>query len=106
MTTYSDPTDTRRQEREAEAEELLAREARRREVEDLRWLMAHAQGRRFIWRLLDRAGIYRTSFNSSGSVMAMNEGRREMGLFVLAEITEAAPESFLKLLRENQGQDK
>lgn len=103
MTTYSDPTDLRRQEREAEADEAEAREQRRHEVDDLKWLMGHAQGRRIVWRLLDRAGIYRTSFNTSGSVMALNEGRREMGLFLLAEVLEAAPDSFLKLLRENQG---
>ena len=35
--------------------------------------------------------------------MSFNEGRRDMGLFVLAEISEAAPEGYLKLLRENQG---
>lgn len=103
MTTHHDPLDIRGQEKDAEDESLQARELRRRELDDLKWLMGHAQGRRFVWRLLDRAGIYRTSFNTSGSVMALNEGRREMGLFVLAEVGEAAPEGFLKLLRENQG---
>lgn len=99
-----DPTDLLQLERDADLETQQAHEIRRKEIEDLKWVMAHAQGRRFVWRLLDRAGVYRSSFNHSGSVMAHNEGRRDMGLFVLAEMNEAAPESFLKLLRENQGQ--
>lgn len=100
---YSDPTDLRGNEREVERDEALARETRRKEIEDLRWLMAHAQGRRVVWRLLERAGLYRTSFNHSGSLMAFNEGKRDMGLFVLAEISEAAPEGYVKLLKENSG---
>lgn len=100
---YSDPTDLRGHEREAERDEALGREKRRKELEDLKWIMAHAQGRRVVWRLLERAGLYRSSFNHSGSLMSFNEGRRDMGLFVLAEISEAAPEGYLKLLRENQG---
>lgn len=64
--------------------------------------MAHAQGRRIAWRLLEKAGIYRTSFNHSGSVMAFNEGKRDVGLFLLAELNDAAPGGYLKMLGESQ----
>ena len=70
------------------------------QVEDIKWLVGHASGRRIATRLLDRAGVYRTSFNHSGSVMAFNEGKRDMGLFLLAELMEAAPESYMKMLKE------
>ena len=103
MSFTHDPTDTRLQEREAQLEEQTAREIRKLEVADLKWLAGNVQGRRFIWRLLDRAGIYRSSFNHSGSLMAFSEGKRDMGLFLLAEVSEASPNGFLKLIAENQG---
>ena len=51
-------------------------------------------------KALEEAGVHRTSFNHSGSVMAFNEGRRHIGLYLLAEILEIAPESYTKLLKE------
>jgi hypothetical protein len=101
VATYEDPTDLKRLERDAEAEEVGARERRRKELEDLRWLLGHPQGRRIVVRLLDEAGVYRSSFNHSGSVMAFNEGKRHVGLFLIAELTEASPDGFMKVLKEH-----
>lgn len=98
-----DLTDLRGQEREAERDEQVAREKRRRELDDLKWLMAHPQGRRIVGRLLEEAGVNRTTFNHSGSVMAFNEGKRHIGLFITAEVLEAAPEGYFKLLKEYPG---
>ena len=95
-----DPTDLQGQERDAEVEMTDAQAQRMQQVEDIKWLVGHASGRRIATRLLDRAGVYRTSFNPSGSVMAYNEGKRDMGLFLLAELMEAAPESYMKMLKE------
>lgn len=91
-----EPVDER-EESQAQAEKALKR---KQQVEDFKWLMAHAQGRRIVSRLLEEAGVHRTSFNHSGSVMAFNEGRRHIGLYLLAEILEIAPESYTKLLKE------
>lgn len=100
-----DLTDLRGQERDAERDEQVAREKRRRELDDLKWLMAHPQGRRIVGRLLEEAGVNRTTFNHSGSVMAFNEGKRHIGLFLTAEVLEAAPEGYFKLLKEYSGND-
>lgn len=100
VATTNDPTDLHRIEREAEADEAQARETRRRELDDLRWLLGHPQGRRILNRMLERTGVFRTSFNHSGSVMAFNEGRREVGLWVTAELSEASPDGFMKVLLE------
>ena len=102
MATYEDPTDLKRLERDAEAEEVGARERRRKELEDLRWLLGHPQGRRIAARLLDEAGVYRSSFSHSGSVMAFNEGKRHIGLFLIAELIEASPDGFMKVLKEHE----
>lgn len=98
-------TDLPGRDRDAEVEETVAREKRRRELEDLKWLMAHPQGRRLVSRLLEEAGVNRTTFNHSGSVMAFNEGKRHIGLFLTAEVLEASPEGYFKLLKEFQSKD-
>jgi len=59
----NDPTDLNRLERETEADEAKARENRRKELDDLRWLLGHPQGRRVLTRLLEVTGLYRSSFN-------------------------------------------
>ena len=100
-----DPTDLRSQERDAESDELVAREKRRKELEDIKWLMAHPQGRRVVTRLLEEAGVNRTSFNHSGSVMAFSEGKRHIGLFLTGELLQAAPEGYFKLLKEYQAKN-
>lgn len=100
MATTNDPTDLKRLEREAEAEEVGARERRRKELDDLRWLLGHPQGRRIVSRLLEQAGVFRSSFNTSGSVMAFNEGRRDMGLFITGEMIEASADGYMKVLKE------
>ncbi len=104
--TMRDPTDLKSQERAAESDELVARELRRKEQEDVKWLMAHPQGRRLVSRLLEEAGVNRTSFNHSGSLMAFNEGKRHLGLFLTAEILQAAPDGYFKLLKEYQAKDE
>lgn len=91
-----EPVDEREQP-QAQAGQALKR---KQQVEDFKWLMAHAQGRRIVSRLLEESGVHRTSFNHSGSVMAFNEGKRHLGLFLMAEILEIAPESYVRLLKE------
>lgn len=106
MATHDDPTDLKRQEREAEADEAGARERRRKELEDLRWLLGHPQGRRIVTRLLEEAGVYRSSFNHSGSVMAFSEGKRHMGLFLTSELLEASADGYMKVLKEFKAKDE
>lgn len=100
VATTNDPTDLNRIEREAEADEAKARETRRKELDDLRWLLGHPQGRRVLTRMLERAGLFRSSFNHSGSVMAFSEGKRDMGLWLSAELSEASPDGYVKVLTE------
>ena len=105
MAINNDPTDLNAQARDAEADEVGARERRRKELEDLRWWLGHPQGRRIISRLLDEAGVYRSSFNHSGSVMAFSEGKRHMGLFLTGELLEASPDGYMKVLKEFKAKD-
>lgn len=106
MATDKDPTDLNRLARDAESEELVARERRRKELEDLRWLLGHPQGRRIISRLLDEAGVFRSSFNHSGSIMAFSEGKRHIGLFLTSELLEASADGYMKVLKEFKAKDE
>lgn len=41
-----------------------------------------------------------TSFHNSGSVMALNEGRKQLGYFLTGELLDITPDAYLKLLKE------
>jgi hypothetical protein len=86
---------------EAEADRK-ARTARELEDEigDLKWLMSNKRGRRVVWRLLEKAGLYRSSFNNSGSITAFNEGQRNVGLRLMALIHTHCAEQYMTLLQE------
>lgn len=95
-----DPTDLAgaeaQRERDRKRAERLAEEDRR----DFQKLMADAWGRRVVWRLLERARVFHTVFNSNALEMARAEGRREFGLMVLADV-HAMPEQFAAMLNES-----
>lgn len=99
---YSDPLDIRSQERtQAEAEEraLLAAQI---EIDDVKWLMSNKRGRRFMARLLERAGVWRLSFNTNALTMAFNEGTRNEGLRLLAQIAAHCPDRYTEMLKESK----
>lgn len=96
-----DPTDLRAQEADAEAQADRDKLLRKREVEDFKWLVAHKQGRRILWRLLSMSGVYRTSMTGNSSTF-FNEGRRDIGLQLLAEINEHSLDAFVLMLKESK----
>lgn len=71
-----------------------------READDLKWLMGSRRGRRIVWRQLERAGVFRLSFNTNAMQMAFAEGARNEGLRMLAQINTVCPESYLEMLKE------
>ena len=97
---YTDPLDSKALEREA-------RESREREqlelenvLNDLRWVMSETRGRRSIARWLEFTGVDRSSFHTSGSVMAFNEGQRNVGLKLISQLLQASPELYATILEE------
>jgi 3-oxoacyl-[acyl-carrier-protein] synthase III len=98
----NDPTDLQAQADEAASEQSAATRDRMQQVDDLKWLMAHPQGRRIVTRLFERTGIRRTPFNTNGSTMAFNAGAQNVGLWLEAEILETSFDGYMKLLKEFQ----
>jgi hypothetical protein len=99
MSNY-DPLDLRGQERAKADTELRGRLVRETEEADLKWLMGSKRGRRIIWRFLDRAGVFRLSFNTNAMQMAFAEGNRNEGLRMLALIHTHCPELYSVMLKE------
>lgn len=61
--------------------------------------MASKQGRAFLHWLLAECGVYKTSFTGNSTTF-FNEGKRDIGLQVLARVTTAHPDAYLTMLKE------
>lgn len=66
--------------------------------DDLRWLIADHRGRRIILRLLEQTAPFTTSYSNDANAMALLEGRKQLGYFLLRELTGAAPEQMSRML--------
>lgn len=91
----ADPEKVAKHNREAE-------DAKDEQLQDMALVLSTRPGRRLIWRYLSETGIFTTSFNNSGSITAFNEGQRSVGLRLLAEVNEAAPEQYMVMLKESK----
>ena len=71
------------------------------ELLDMRFILSTQQGRRFVWKNLTRAGIFQTSFTGNSTTF-FNEGKRDIGLKMLADVMEASPDSYVAMIRESK----
>jgi hypothetical protein len=94
-------TDIHAQEEERARLEDKARQQRERDKGDLVWLMRDKRGRRFVRSVLDRAGVYRSSFSTNALQMAMNEGQRNAGLVLTADLVAHCPDMYFQMLKEH-----
>lgn len=90
----------------AAAVEREARRADRRrqaiESDRLRRLLSGELGRWFAMRVIERAGVFQSTFSlHSDRVSAFKEGERNVGLELLNEITRTCPELWETMTREH-----
>ena len=95
-----DPFNIESQEATQADRALTARLARETEESDVRWLMSNRRGRRVLRRLLDQAGVFRSSFSTTAMQMAFNEGFRNYGLRMLDLIHTTCPELYPQMMKE------
>ena len=93
-----DPTDILNQPTSDKTKERKAE--RDTENEDFRWLMGSRRGRRIVWRQLERAGVFRISFNQNAMSMAFAEGNRNEGLRIIGMIHSICPELYTTMVKE------
>lgn len=77
---------------------------RRRELADVALVLASIEGRRFYWRMMIRCGIFMTSMTGNNTTF-YNEGQRNIGLIMLADMNEADPAAYLKCVTEAKQQE-
>lgn len=78
---------------------------REREIEELRAILATHGGRAFIWRLLAQCGVYRQSFTGNSTTF-FNEGKRDIGVWLIGELEACDPKAYAKLILEGIEGDK
>jgi hypothetical protein len=91
---------TNRQQIRAAEKEAKAAAAERLEV--IRGLMMVRASRRWVFDRLAAAGVFTSIFSTNALTMAFNEGQRNQGLALLADIMAACPERFIEMLQEQQ----
>lgn len=101
MSQNHDPFDLRSQERASKEQDEKTRLARQGELDDLKWLMSNRRGRRIVWRLLERTGIFRSSFTGNSETF-FREGMRNVGLMLMAQINEVCPEQYTLMVQEQR----
>lgn len=97
-----DPTDLCAQRQAAAKAEDAARTAQQTQADDIKWLMGSRQGRRVMWRLLEKAGVNRLSFNTNALSMAFAEGNRNLGSMFLADVLDICPDQYIRMLKEHK----
>lgn len=88
----------------AERAGRAAREQERRAA-GLRYVLTDRRGRDWLWSLLEDCRIWSSSFTGDSATF-FNEGMRNVGLRVLTEISEAAPEALVTMITENRSDER
>jgi hypothetical protein len=75
------------------------KQGRDRDLDDVFWVLQSRQGRRFYLRMLTFCGVFRSSWDPSAKIH-FNEGQRNVGLMMLADLNESDPSAYEKMKRE------
>ena len=101
MSDYN-PLDLKSQQKTKDKKKSLQRIDQQNEDSDIKWLMSSKRGRRFIWRLLEQAGVFRSSFNTNAMEMSFSEGNRNYGLKLLNQVHTLCPELYPTMIKEQK----
>lgn len=71
-----------------------------RSDENFRKILKMYEGRELLFEILDMAGIYRTTFSEDAGIAAFQEGMRQVGLRLIAQIDNVDQNSYATMRRE------
>lgn len=85
------------------------KDVRKQEVEDVKAVMGTPAGRRFVYRLLDKSGLYQTVFRPRDLVQPdlwpiFNGAQRDLGQWLCDEVGNCAPSAFDVMMAEKKEQ--
>lgn len=72
-----------------------------RRVNGLRAIVANEDARLWLWDLLSKCGLFRSSFTGNSETF-FKEGARNVGLTIQADIMRHVPESYLTMMKEGE----
>ena len=101
MSDYN-PLDLKGQQKSKDNKKFTEKLDRQNEESDIKWLMSSKRGRRFVWRLLEQAGVFQSSFNTNAMTMSFSEGNRNYGLQLLNLVHTLCPELYPTMINEQQ----
>lgn len=81
------------------------KEARKQELQDINAILTTVGGRRFFYRYLVACHVFETSMTGSAYTY-FNEGERNVGLRLMADLNDANPEAYSQIIRENRRVEK
>ncbi len=76
------------------------RRQRQQQLNDICAVMDTPEGRRLIWRLLEKSHMFKTSYGGRTNDFIFNEGERNIGIFIFDEVIEANSELYLLMQKE------
>jgi len=71
-----------------------------REQEELRQLLEDKKFRKFVWKVLSECGVYQEAFTGNSHTF-YNEGKRKIGVWLIAQLISSSPKSYVQLQLEN-----
>lgn len=89
----------------AERQQKALNLAERQEA-DMKFVMETVQGRRVMWDLLTRAGVFSSSFTGDNNATNFNEGRRSEGLRLFNAVMVSCPALYLKMATEAREEEQ
>lgn len=80
---------------------MMTREQlQQRHADDVKKVMATESGRRFVWGLLEQAGVFQTTFRTDTNTTMFLEGNRNAGLALFNDVFGICPDLYLKMAAE------
>ncbi|WP_130997555.1 Bbp19 family protein [Klebsiella variicola] len=77
-----------------------------RDIDDIRFVMDSAQGRRVIWAVLEQGKVFSACFAGDPQVTAFNEGQRNLALALFQRVMTHCPDQYLKMAAEANEETK
>jgi len=89
------------EEHEEKEVKIKVKNAKRQDILDLQNILAQKWGRRVIWKYLEFCKIFTTSMTGNNWTY-YNEGQRNVGNKILADVMEANPDAFIQMSKESK----
>lgn len=81
-------------------EEERQRRERLQRADDLRAVMGTPEGRRFVWRLLNEAGLFSSSYTGEAISGAFTEGKRAFAVHLVKQLQAESRDAYVVMVRE------